>query len=72
MCIRDSPYSQLDFAITLCGDAAENCPFVPNIKIIHWGLPDPAKASDKEAMEIFRKIRDDIKKKVEELIKKIP
>jgi arsenate reductase len=37
----------------------------------HWGLPDPAKyeGSEEEKLEFFRKIRDEIKRRVEELIK---
>ena len=56
--------------ITLCGDAAETCPYIPGAYREHWGLPDPAKAegSEEEKLEVFRKVRDEIKKKVEKLI----
>lgn len=70
--LDEIPYNQLDVVVTLCGDAAESCPFVPNIEIYHWGFPDPVKVSEKESLEIFRKIRDEIRNKVEELIKKLP
>jgi Protein-tyrosine-phosphatase len=69
--IEDIPYQELDVVITLCGDAKETCPVVPRARMEHWGLPDPAKyeGSEEEKLEFFRKIRDEIKRRVEELIK---
>ncbi len=69
--IEDIPYQGLDVVITLCGDAKETCPVVPGARMEHWGLPDPAKyeGSEEEKLEFFRKIRDEIKRRVEELIK---
>ncbi len=71
--IEDIPYRELDVVITLCGDAKETCPAVPGARMEHWGLPDPAKyeGSEEEKLEFFRKIRDEIKRRVEELIKGI-
>jgi arsenate reductase len=71
--IEDIPYQGLDMVITLCGDAKETCPVVPEARMEHWGLPDPAKheGSEEEKLEFFRKIRDEIKRRVEELIKGI-
>jgi arsenate reductase (thioredoxin) len=35
----------LNFVVTLCGDAADNCPVTPpSVKRVHWGFDDPAKA----------------------------
>jgi arsenate reductase len=71
--IEDIPYRELDVVITLCGEAKETCPVVPGARMEHWGLPDPAKyeGSEEEKLEFFRKIRDEIKRRVEELIKGI-
>jgi len=71
--IEDIPYREFDVVITLCEDAKETCPVVPGARMEHWGLPDPAKyeGSEEEKLEFFRKIRDEIKRRVEELIKGI-
>lgn len=62
---------EMDYIITLCGDANDSCPITPpHIKRLHWGLPDPAKAegTEEEILNAFRKIRDEIKEKIKELI----
>jgi len=72
--INEIPINEVDYVITLCGDAAEACPVVPGAKTEHWGLPDPAKVigpTQDAKLEAFRKIRDQIKEKVERLIKEI-
>jgi arsenate reductase len=63
--------ANIDLLITLCGDACENCPFVPvKVEKRHWSLEDPARAegSDEEKLKRFREIRDEIKGYVEKLI----
>jgi arsenate reductase len=59
----------VDLVITLC--AEEVCPSsFGNKKSLHWGLSDPAAVDGSEVEKIaaFRKVRDQIKKKLEELI----
>ncbi|SEA75547.1 protein tyrosine phosphatase [Desulfuromusa kysingii] len=53
-----------DYVITLCGDANEKCPlFFGGTKRLHMGFDDPpqAKGSDKEIMETYRRVRDEIR-----------
>lgn len=72
--LEEIPLKELDLIITLCDHAAETCPFVPGAKIEHWGLPDPAKVSSPypvAKLNAFRKVRDQIKEKVETLIKSL-
>jgi len=61
----------IDYVITVCGDAEENCPvFSGNVgKRIHIGFPDPANATgtEEEILAVFRKCRDDIKARFTEL-----
>ena len=52
-----------ELVVTVCDDAAENCPLWPGSgRTIHQGFPDPAQAegSDKEILEVFRQVRDEI------------
>lgn len=56
----------LDYVITLC--AEEVCPvLVSKAKRLHWPIPDPAghdELSHKERLQLFRKTREEIKKKI--------
>lgn len=58
--------SNLDYVITLC--AEEVCPTLASAraKKLHWGMPDPASASEVERLDSFREIRDKIKQKMVE------
>ncbi|HML21401.1 MAG TPA: arsenate reductase ArsC [Aggregatilinea sp.] len=61
---RDAP---LDMVITVCDDAAENCPiWLGQGKKLHVSFPDPAKATgtDEEIMAVFRAVREDIERRV--------
>jgi len=63
--------NRIDVVVTLCGDAAENCPTFPRpIMRIHWPLADPAKArgSEEEVMVVFRATREAIRLHVSQLI----
>jgi arsenate reductase (thioredoxin) len=65
---------KMDTVITLCDNAAESCPWTPPaIKRIHWSLKDPAHAtgSEKEVMNEFRRVRDEIKEKIVNFLKEI-
>lgn len=65
---------QMDIIITLCGHAEETCPWTPpHIKRIHWPIEDPVGTvgSEKEVMKEFRRARDEIKEKVQQLIEEI-
>jgi arsenate reductase len=56
-----------DLVVTVCDDAAENCPlWLGNGRIVHKGFPDPAKAvgSRAEKMIVFRHVRDQIHEQV--------
>ncbi len=68
--LEEIPLSDLDLIVTLCGDAAERCPVVPGAETIHWGLPDPAKVegTEEEKFEAFRRTRDEIERRVRELL----
>jgi arsenate reductase len=44
-----------------CGEA---CPFVPGLRVEDWPLPDPKGAE----MDVVRRIRDDIRSRVDDLL----
>lgn len=59
---------QFDFVITVCDNASENCPVFPGETTrLHWPFDDPAATtgSDEQVLTEFRRIRDEIKAKVE-------
>jgi arsenate reductase len=58
----------LDLVVTLCGSADRRCPPLPaGVAKEHWPLPDPAEAEE-EVVAVFRSARDDIRRRVEELM----
>lgn len=58
---------KFDFVVTVCGHAHETCPWFPgSAKVIHKGFDDPPKlaksaASEEEALDHYRRVRDEIK-----------
>lgn len=63
---------EIDYVLTVCNNAKENCPYFPaQTKLIHHSFEDPAEAQgDEEArLAVFRKIRDEIKDYLEQMIK---
>jgi arsenate reductase (thioredoxin) len=58
-----------DYLITVCGDADERCPYFPGMGVrIHWPFEDPPafEGPQEEKLALFRKVRDQIKAKIEE------
>jgi len=59
--------AEFDVVITLCDDAARNCPlWLGSGQVKHIGFPDPAAAtgSEDERLEMFRQVRDRIRQEV--------
>ncbi len=59
--------AELDLVVTVCDSAAEECPaWLGRGKRLHIGFPDPARATgtDAQVMEVFRTVRDDIRRRV--------
>lgn len=53
----------IDYAITVCDNAREECPYYPQAsQLIHHSFRDPAAAqgSDQEILAEFRRVRDEI------------
>ena len=65
---RDVPF---DLVVTVCDDAAENCPvWLGQGRRVHLGFPDPAAATgtDYEVLEAFRRVRRRIEQEVPDLL----
>jgi len=65
--------AQFDCVVTLCDHAREHCPLFPGrARVVHRGFDDPpslaaAAETDEEAMNIYRRVRDEIRAFVERL-----
>lgn len=50
-----------DYVLTVCDNAAENCPIFPGPgKRHHHNFTDPAKALPDQQPDVFRRVRDEI------------
>ena len=63
---------KFDVVITLCDHAARTCPaLLGGGQRLHWPLEDPAGATGtpEERLKVFRKVRDELKKRIEEFLR---
>ncbi|NOY75567.1 MAG: arsenate reductase ArsC [Kiritimatiellaeota bacterium] len=75
--IDDSMDIDLDYVVTVCGNAHETCPIFPgNATVVHVPFDDPPKmaaeiaeqgGSEEEQLECYRKVRDGIREFVEKM-----
>ncbi|MBI5445061.1 MAG: arsenate reductase ArsC [Deltaproteobacteria bacterium] len=63
----------LDLLVTVCGGARESCPmFLGRVaRRMHWPVDDPAEAqgTEEEVLVAFRRVRDEIRGRVEALLR---
>lgn len=72
--IEEFEHKKIDFILTVCDNAKENCPYFPaQTKIIHHSFEDPADTvgDEKTRVKAFRKIRNEIQSYLPEFIKEI-
>jgi len=58
---------EFDVVITVCDNAAKNCPFwLGSGRVTHKGFPDPAAAtgSEEERLAVFRQVRDGLRQEI--------
>jgi arsenate reductase len=63
-----------DLVVTVCDDANEECPvWLGRGKRIHQSFRDPAKVegTDEERLAVFRQVRDELIKKIPDLLKQV-
>lgn len=62
-----------DYVVTLCDNANEACPFFPaKTRVLHRGFDDPPRLAeevtdDEEALNHYRRVRDEIKDFIDDL-----
>lgn len=60
------------YVITVCDAANEACPVFPQqTSRLHWSFQDPSRATgtDDERLEVFRRVRDEIKGRLADWIR---
>lgn len=60
-----------DIAITVCDNAARECPAFPGqVRRLHWPIDDPAayKGSPEEVRDAFRRARDELRGRIREFL----
>ena len=70
--VSDEMLRRANIVVTVCGHADEQCPVLPpGVQKKHWPLADPAKAigSEEEIMTEFQVTRDEVKRRVQALLK---
>jgi len=63
---------EFDYIITLCDEAAVSCPAFPGGgKQLHWPFEDPAAVvgTIEERLAMFRRVRNEIKNRIEAFLK---
>ncbi len=69
--VADFQGKAFDLVVTVCDDAAENCPaWLGGGRKVHVGFEDPAQAtgSDEERLAVFRRVRDDMRQQLLDLM----
>jgi arsenate reductase len=59
----------IPYVVTVCDNAKQRCPIFPHtFKQLHWSLDDPAEAigSHEEKLAVFRRVRDEIRQRIEQ------
>ncbi len=71
-CLDEFLATPFDYVITVCDNSNESCPVFPGkAERIHWSFDDPAAAtgSDEQILAEFRRIREEIKARLETFLK---
>lgn len=67
-----------DYVVTVCDSAHEACPLLPEAtRVVHHGFDDPPRlakhaATEEEAMQHYRRVRDEIREYVQHLPELLP
>lgn len=76
--LDELPVDDLDYVLSVCGHADHSCPELPGSVVrVHVGFDDPPKlaakaANDDEAMPHYRRVRDEIKQRLQNIDELLP
>jgi arsenate reductase len=62
---------RFDYAVTVCDEANEACPYFANAAHqVHWRFEDPAAASgsDDDKLAVYRRVRDEIRTQIDDFV----
>ena len=68
-------HETFDVVVTVCDQARESCPVFTGARTHeHWSLPDPSRAagSEEERLAVYRAVRDELSRRIRELITRLP
>ncbi len=69
--VKEIDTRNLDLVLTVCGKANQACPVLPGqFRRAHWPIDDPAAAdgSADEVLQVFRRVRDEIRQRIRQLV----
>lgn len=67
--VREFLGQAIPYVVTVCDNAKQRCPIFPRTyKFLHWSLEDPAEVtgSHEEKLAVFRRVRDEIRQRIEQ------
>ena len=70
--IEECKDEAFDVVIAVCDQAKESCPIFPHVpSLLHWSFEDPAKAKGTmgNRLTVFRRIRDQIARHIEQFVR---
>jgi arsenate reductase len=73
--VRDFLGHAIAYVVTVCDSAKRRCPVFPHgNKSLHWDLEDPARAegSHDEKIAVFRRVREELKRRIDQEFLKPP
>jgi arsenate reductase len=73
--VDDFAGQNFDYVLTVCDSAKESCPVFPGKAVsLHHNFKDPAAfvGSEKERLDLFRRVRDDLRSYLKHLAEREP
>ncbi len=69
--ITEFAEQSFDYVVTVCDNANESCPVFPGGgRQLHWSFDDPAAfdGTDDQRLNVFRRVRDEIERRIRKFL----